>query len=232
MAMQLAIFDLDGTLLTGDSDTLWCRFLHDLGEIDAGQAERCAAVATRYAAGTVVPEDYCLAQAALLAGRSAESLQPLRERFLAEVIRPRVPHAARELLQRHRDDGDTLLLTTATSRVVSEFTAADLGVHAYLCTELDWTDGLCSGRLHGGPNMRSGKVERVRAWLAQRGEPDSVLRRATFYSDSINDLALLSVVGRPVVVDPDVRLAATAMRKGWTMLNLHHRERQVDTVPA
>lgn len=232
MAMQLAIFDLDGTLLPGDSDTLWCRFLLDLGEIDAARAERCAVVAARYAAGTVVPEDYCLAQAALLAGRSAESLRPLRERFLAEVIRPRVPHAARDLLQRHRNDGDTVLLTTATSRAVSEFTAADLGVDAYLCTELEWIDGLCSGRLAGFANMRSGKVERVRAWLAQRGEPDGVLRRASFYSDSINDLALLSVVGRPVVVDPDPRLAATAMRKGWAVLHLHQRTRQVDSVPA
>lgn len=232
MSLQLAIFDLDGTLLPGDSDTLWCRFLADRGEIDAEQAERCAAVAQRYAAGTVVPEDYCLAQAALLAGRSAASLQPLRERFLAEVIRPRVPLAARELLLRHRNDGDTLLLTTATSRVVSELTAADLGVDAYLCTELVWTDGHCSGRLKGSPNMRSGKVDRLRAWLAQRGEPDSVLRRASFYSDSINDLALLSMVGRPVVVDPDVRLAATAMRKGWTVLHLHQRARQPDSVPA
>jgi len=228
--MQLAIFDLDGTLLTGDSDTLWCRFLLERGEIDTAQAERCAAVAARYAAGTVVPADYCLAQAALLAGRSEDSLKPLREQFLAEVIRPRIPHAARELLLRHRADGDTLLLTTATSRVVSELTATDLGVDAYLCTELEWADGRCSGRLVGGPNMRTGKVDRLRAWLAQRGQPDSVLRRASFYSDSINDLALLSAVGRPVVVDPDPRLATTAMRKGWTVLELHERQRVVDTL--
>lgn len=230
MAMQLAIFDLDGTLLSGDSDTLWCRFLAEHGEIDAEQAERCAAVARRYADGTVVPEDYCLAQAALLAGRTAASLQPLRERFLDEVIRPRVPHAARELLLRHRNDGDTLLLTTATSRMVSELTAMDLGVDAYLCTEIEWTDGRCSGRLAGAPNMRSGKVERLRAWLARQGQPDGTLRRATFYSDSINDLALLSVVRRPVVVDPDARLAAAAMRKGWAVLRLHHHERQIDAV--
>jgi HAD superfamily hydrolase (TIGR01490 family) len=226
--MQLAIFDLDGTLLNGDSDTLWCRFLADLGEIDAAQAERCEVVARHYAAGTVVPDDYCLTQAALIAGRSLASLQPLRDRFLAEVIRPRLPHAARELLQRHRADGDTLLLTTATSRVVSELTATDLGVDDYLCTELEWADGRCTGLLRGGANMRLGKLERVRAWLTAHGEPDSVLRRACFYSDSINDLALLSVVGRPVVVDPDARLAATAMRKGWSVLKLHQRPRQVD----
>lgn len=232
MALQLAIFDLDGTLLAGDSDALWCRFLLDRGEIDAGRAERCAEVARRYAAGTVVPEEYCLAQAALLAGRRADSLQPLREAFLAEVIRPRVPRAARELLLHHRDEGDTLLLTTATSRVVSGLTAADLGFDAYLCTELEWVDGCCSGRLVGGPNMRGGKVEHLRAWLSQQGEPDSVLRRASFYSDSINDLALLSMVGRPVVVDPDPRLAATAVRKGWAVMRMHRPQRERDTLPA
>jgi len=228
--MQLAIFDLDGTLLTGDSDTLWCRFLVEQGEIDDAQAERCAHAARAYAAGTVVPDEYGLVQASLLAGRSLASLQPLRERFLAEVIRPRLPQAARDLLQRHRADGDTLLLTTATSRVVSELTAADLGVDDYLCTELVWAGGLCTGALQGGANMRLGKLERVRAWLAARGQPDSVLRRACFYSDSINDLALLSVVGRPVVVDPDVRLAATAMRKGWAVRNLHQRPHLVDAL--
>ncbi len=228
--MQLAIFDLDGTLLTGDSDTLWCRFLADLGEIDDTQVARCEWVARQYAAGTVVPDDYGQAQASLIAGRTLASLQPLRERFLAERIRPRLPHAARELLRRHRADGDTLLLTTATSRVVSELTAAELGVDDYLCTELEWIDGRFTGALRGGANMRLGKLERVRAWLAARGEPESLLRRASFYSDSVNDLALLSVVGRPVVVDPDPRLAATAMRKGWAVLNLHQRQQVVDAL--
>jgi HAD superfamily hydrolase (TIGR01490 family) len=230
--MQLALFDLDGTLIHGDSDTLWCRFLADCGEIDADQAARCAWVAEHYANGTVVPEEYCLAQAALLAGRSLESLQPLRQRFLTEVIRPRIPHAARELLARHRADGDTLLLTTATNRIVSGLTAADLGVDAHLCTELEWVDGRCTGRLDGGPHMRAGKLARIRAWLAMRGEGEATLRRASFYSDSINDLALLSAVGRPVVVDPDPRLAATAMRKGWSVLRLHGSQRQTDPALA
>lgn len=222
--MQLAIFDLDGTLLTGDSDVLWCRFLIAQGVLDAEAAARCDEVCARYVAGTVVPDEYCGFQASLLAGRTLVWLRPLRERFLAEVIRPRIPDSARRLLQRHRDAGDTLVLTTATSRVVSELTARDLGFEHYFCTELEVVDGCCTGLTTATLNIRTGKVEQLRRWLAQRHESDSVLRRASFYSDSINDLALLSVVGRPVVVDPDPRLAATAMRKGWQVLRLRARQ--------
>lgn len=232
--MQLAIFDLDGTLLGGDSDILWCRFLLDQHWIDASQAARCDQVAALYAAGTVVPEEYARCQAGLLAGHTPAQLLPLRQRFLAEVIRPRIPHAARELLQRHRLDGDTLVLTTATHRVVSELTAQDLGVDAYLCTELECVDGRYTGRTVGATNMRIGKVERLRSWLAAQGQSGALLKRATFYSDSINDLALLSVVGRPIVVDPDRRLAAMAMRKGWTQLelHLHHPRERESTMDA
>ena len=223
--MQLTIFDLDGTLLSGDSDTLWCRFLIDQGELDGERLRHSAEVAAHYAAGTVVPEDYCQFQASLLRGRSLAALQPLRQRFLADIIRPRIPQAARDLIEHHRRAGDTLLLTTATYGIVSEFTAQDLAVDAYLCTELEWTDGLCSGRTQGRLNIRMGKVDRLRGWLAEHGQTDALLKRATFYSDSINDLALLSVVGRPVVVNPDVRLASTAIRKGWKQLNLRQPRR-------
>ena len=225
-AMQLAIFDLDGTLLGGDSDTLWCRFLIEQQGLDTALAARCEQVAALYAAGTVVPEEYARCQAGLLAGRMAADLLPLRQRFLAEVVRPRIPHAARELLQRHRQDGDTLVLTTATNRIVSELTAQDLGVDAYLCTELEQLGGRFTGRVVGAPNMRIGKVDRLRSWLASQGQGGAALKRATFYSDSINDLALLSVVGRPIVVDPDPRLAAMAIRKGWAQLELHHHHQR------
>lgn len=224
--MQLALFDLDGTLLGGDSDTLWVRFLIDQQWLDGAQAARCAQVGALYAAGTVVPEEYGRFQAGLLAGRTPAELLPLRQRFLAQVILPRIPQAARDLLARHRQAGDTLVLTTATNRVVSELTALDLGVDAYLCTELECVGGRYTGRMTGPTNMRTGKVDRLRSWLAEQGQPGLVLKRACFYSDSINDLALLSVVGRPVVVDPDRRLAATALRKGWTQLQLHRQQLQ------
>lgn len=228
--MSLALFDLDGTLLSGDSDLLWTRFLVDVGALDARQADEAADFDARYTAATVVPEAYCNFHASLIAGCSADELLPLRRRFLAEVVRPRIPDAARELVQRHRDAGDHLLLTTATNRIVSEFTAQELGFADYLCTELAWEGRRCAGRIVGTANMRAGKLQRLRAWLAERGLPESTLKRATFYTDSFNDLALLSVVGRPVVVDPDPRLCATAMHKGWQVLRLRQRRRA--TAPA
>lgn len=222
--MRLAIFDLDHTLLSGDSDVLWLEFLVDQGEADPALLAASRELAARYAAGTVTPSDFCTFYAAPVAGRSAEQLRRLRERYLAEVIRPRIPADARDLLRRHREAGDCLVLTTATSRLVSEGTAAELGVDAYLCTELEVdAAGRYTGRIAGEPNMRVGKVEHLRRWMSAQGLAERALRDATFYSDSINDLALLSAVGRPVVVDPDARLAATAMRKGWAVLHLDRR---------
>jgi HAD superfamily hydrolase (TIGR01490 family) len=218
--MQLALFDLDHTLLTGDSDLLWVRFLVDEGLLEPAVAERSEEIGERYTAGTVTPMEFCAFFAATVAGYTPAELQPVRERFLAAVVRPRIPDDARALLQRHREAGDALVLTTATNRVASELTAADLGVDGYLCTELECVEGRFTGRTAGVLNMRAGKHERLRAWLAERGHDESVLKRASFYSDSINDLPLLSVVGRPTVVDPDPRLESAALRKGWTILRL------------
>lgn len=218
--MALALFDLDHTLLSGDSDLLWCDFLIARGELGVGWRVRCAEMGDAYTAGTVTPREYCDFHAGTLAGRSAADLQPLRESFLADVVRPRIPADARALLARHREAGDTLVLTTATNPVVSELTARDLGVDHYLCSELEMQGDRYTGRSRGVPNMRTGKLERLRTWMAEHGEPEQALRRAAFYSDSINDLALLSAVGRPTVVDPDPRLESTARRKGWAVLKL------------
>jgi HAD superfamily hydrolase (TIGR01490 family) len=219
--MRLALFDLDNTLLSGDSDVLWCDFLIDQGLLEASFRERSEEMAARYAAGTVIPREYYDFYAGTLAGYDPSDLRPLRERFLCEVVRPRIPEDARALLQRHRDAGETLVLTTATNRVISGLTATDLCVDHYICTELEQVDGRFTGRTSGVLNMRAGKIDRLRQWLSELGQPDRLLKEASFYSDSINDLALLSVVRRPVVVDPDTRLESTALRKGWTVLRLN-----------
>jgi HAD superfamily hydrolase (TIGR01490 family) len=223
--MQLALFDLDHTLLSGDSDVLWCAFLVDQGLLDKSFRERSAEMARRYTAGTVTPRQYYDFYAGTLAGHDADSLQPVRERFLTEIVRPRIPDDARALLRRHRDAGDTLILTTATNRIVSERTAADLEVDHYICTEVETVDGRFTGRTAGTLNMRTGKVDRLRQWLTEQQQPERLLKRASFYSDSINDLALLSVVRRPVVVDPDARLESTARWKGWSVLHLNRGPR-------
>jgi HAD superfamily hydrolase (TIGR01490 family) len=169
----------------------------------------------------VTPADYCNFYASTLAGHGENYWQPLRERFLQEVIRPRIPADARALLQQHRDAGHMLVLTTATNRVVSALTATDLGVDHYLATEVEVIDGLFTGRTQGVLNMRTGKVDRLRAWLQGQGQTEAVLKQAAFYTDSINDLPLLSVVRRPVVVDPDSRLESAALRKGWKVLRFN-----------
>lgn len=216
--MRLALFDLDHTLLSGDSDLLWCDFLVHIGLLERSFTQRNLAMAEAYTAGSVVPADYCNFYAATLAGHGEAYWLPVRKRFVQEVIRPRIPADARALLQQHRDSGHTLLLTTATNRLVSAMTAAELGVDHHLATELEMQDGLFTGRTQGVLNMRTGKVERLRAWLQAQQQPESVLKQASFYTDSINDLPLLSVVRRPVVVDPDPRLESAALRKGWQVL--------------
>jgi HAD superfamily hydrolase (TIGR01490 family) len=218
--MHLALFDLDHTLLSGDSDVLWCEYLLDQGLLDAGFRERSSQMAQAYGAGTVTPADYCNFYALTLAGHGDAHWLPIRRRFLESVIRPRIPADSRALLKQHRQAGHTLVLTTATNRVISEFTAEELGVDHYLGTELEVIDGVYTGRTSGVLNMRTGKVERLREWLVHQGPDAPALKQATFYSDSINDLPLLSAVGHPVVVDPDPRLESTALRKGWKVLRL------------
>ena len=122
--MRLAIFDLDHTLLSGDSDVLWCAFLIEKGLKPPGFREQSDQIASRYRAGTVIPTDYCAFYAATLAGFDTASLRPLREQFLREWVEPRIPDDARELLSKCRAVGDLLVLTTATNRAISELTAA------------------------------------------------------------------------------------------------------------
>jgi HAD superfamily hydrolase (TIGR01490 family) len=218
---RLALFDLDGTLLAGDTDELWCAFLIEEGILDRAAFEAANRdIAERYAQGAVTPAKFCAFYAATLAGRSAAEWLPLRQRFVAAVIAPRLGAAALALVERHRAAGDRLVLTTATNRFLTEPIAARLGIAELIATELEVVADRFTGRNAGVLNMRAGKLARLSAWLADQGLGDDSLARATFYSDSINDLALLCAVGTPVVVDPDSRLAAEAAERAWPVLRL------------
>ncbi|HET9820712.1 MAG TPA: HAD family hydrolase [Burkholderiaceae bacterium] len=214
----LALFDLDHTLLAGDSDVLWCEFLMDRGVLDRAAFEpRNRAIEAGYRAGTVGVMEFCSFFIGTLAGRAPQEWQALREAFFAERVRPRFVAAGRACLEAHRAAGDTLVLTTATNRFLTELTAAALGVEHLIATECELdAEGRFTGRVAGEPNMREGKVARLRDWLAARGERLDG-RRSVFYSDSINDLPLLAEVDEPVAVDPDPRLAAEADRRGWAV---------------
>jgi HAD superfamily hydrolase (TIGR01490 family) len=218
--LTLALFDLDHTLLDGDSDVLWCEYLMDLGQLERAVFEpRNRAIEAAYKAGTVGVLEFCEFYVGTLAGRSAAQWQPLREAFLDEHIRPRFVPAGLECIEQHRRAGHALVLTTATNRFISELTAAALELPHLIATEVGTApDGRFSGRVSGEPNMREGKVTRLHGWLAAHGEAPLAQRHSVFYSDSINDLPLLAAVREPVAVDPDARLSAEAARRGWPVV--------------
>jgi len=218
---RLALFDLDHTLLSGDSDVLWCEFLVGQGHLARAEFEpRNLQMAARYRAGSVTPAEFCNFYVATLAGQTPEGWQALRKQFLREVIAPRMPDSARELVELHRRCGDTLLLTTATNRYITELTAAHLGIDHLIATEAELIDGRFTGRTTGTLNMREGKVVRLCDWLQANGLAGSLMGEAIFYSDSANDLPLLRAVGRPVAIDPDETLHAVATAAGWEVRRL------------
>jgi HAD superfamily hydrolase (TIGR01490 family) len=218
----LALFDLDHTLLTGDSDVLWCEWLMKEGVLERATFEpRNTAMEAGYKAGTVSVAEFCGFYVGTLAGRTLAQWQPLRRRFLVEEIVPRIPRAARDQVRQHQDTGHTVVLTTATNRVITELTAQHLGIEHLIATECEvGADGCFTGRVAGTPNMREGKVARLHAWLAERGTTLDTLDTldSIAYSDSMNDAPLLSAARRAVAVDPDPRLAALAAERGWTVL--------------
>jgi HAD superfamily hydrolase (TIGR01490 family) len=217
---RLTLFDLDHTLLDGDSDVLWCEFLMDQGVLDrAAFAESNAAMERDYRAGSVSAQAFCDFYVSTLAGRTLAAWAPLREAFLAQVVAPRLWAAGRALVRRHQQAGDVVVMTTATNRVITERTAAHLGVQHLLATECEAdASGVFTGRTVGELNMREGKLLRLQAWLAGRGWALGELE-STLYSDSINDLPLLSAVTHAVAVDPDDRLAAVAAQRSWRVMS-------------
>jgi HAD superfamily hydrolase (TIGR01490 family) len=218
---RLTLFDLDHTLLDGDSDVLWCDFLIEHGLLDRDEFGALNAAMERdYKAGTVSPQAFCDFYVSTLAGRNAAGWAPLCRAFLDEVVGPRLWPAGRRLVQQHQEAGDLVVMTTATNRVITQRTAAHLGVQHLLATECEVdAAGMFTGRTAGALNMREGKCTRLHAWLGERGlSLDATL--STLYSDSINDLPLLSAVNRPVAVDPDERLAGLAAQRGWPVMSL------------
>ena len=216
--MRLAIFDLDHTLLAGDSDHLWGEFMIEQGLVERDHHKReNDRFYAEYKAGTLDIAAYMRFALEPLVRLGPETLLPLRERFVAGVIDPIVAPAAPALLERHRIQGDELLIITATNRFVAEPIAALLGVDELLATDPEQVGGRYTGAIAGIPCYREGKVRRLEQWLKQYGER---CEHITFYSDSHNDLPLLRHVQKPVAVDPDDELRAEARRQGWLVISL------------
>ena len=218
--MKLTLFDLDHTLLSGDSDALWCDFLIDEGVLERRTfAPRNADMEARYKVGTVGLEEFANFYVGTLAGRTPKEWEPLRQAFLATAIVPRIPRSAVDLVNRHLDAGDLVVLTTATNRFLTELTAIYLGIEHLLATDPRLEEGVFTGQTTGILNMREGKVARLHAWLAACGRQLKDMESAA-YSDSINDLPLLQAVNYPVAVDPDVLLREQATARGWKIMHL------------
>ncbi len=216
--MSLAIFDLDCTLLAGDSDHAWGEFLIERGIVD-GAAYRAAndRYFAQYQAGTLDIHEFLAFALAPLARLERARLQALHAEFLEQRIRPMIAPGAPALLDKHRARGDTLVIITSTNRFITGPIARLLGVEHLIATDPEEVEGRYTGRVAGTPCYRDGKVARLAEWMRQH---DATLAGSWCYSDSHNDLPILAQAAHPVAVDPDPILRAQAQARGWPIISL------------
>lgn len=222
LPMRLALFDLDHTLIPLDSDHAWGEFTVRLGWRDPEAFRRANdGYYAAYKDGTLDIHDYVRFAIDAVRERGLAEGRRAHERFMAEVIRPAITDGARDLVRRHQEAGDTVIIVTATNGFVTRPIAQAFGVEHLIAIDLE-TDarGEYTGAIAGVPSFREGKVARVEQWLADRGLHWPDLTHSTFYSDSMNDLPLLEKVHEPVATNPDQRLATLAQQRGWRILNL------------
>jgi HAD superfamily hydrolase (TIGR01490 family) len=216
--LTLAIFDLDNTLLGGDSDNLWGQFVCERGLVDGSDfAARNEQFYEDYKAGALDIDAYLRFALSTLVGHSREELDAWHREFMASKIEPILLPRADQLIASHRARGHELLIITATNEFITRPIAELLGVPELIACQGETVDGRYTGEPRGVPSYHAGKVTRLRAWLAER---DLSLDGAFFYSDSHNDLPLLELVDNPVAVDPDDRLRARALTEGWPVISL------------
>jgi HAD superfamily hydrolase (TIGR01490 family) len=217
---RLTLFDLDNTLLAGDSDYGWGQFLIEVGVLDAPTYEaRNARFFADYRAGRLDIRAFLEFQLRPLAEHAPEQLYAWRERFLAEKIRPMLLPTARAVVDERMRAGDLVAVVTATNSFVTRPIAQMYGIDNLVATEPEIAGGRFTGRVTGEPCFQAGKLRCVAAWLAGEGHALGDFAQSWFYSDSHNDLPLLEAVSHPVVVDPDPTLAGHAAARGWRVLS-------------
>ena len=216
--MTLAIFDLDNTLIAGDSDHLWGQFVCEQGIVDEGDfARRNEGFYSDYQAGNLDIDAYLRFALGPLKGHSPTQLNAWHAQFMADKIEPLLLPRAEALIAEHRARGHVLLIVTATNAFITRPIASRLGIEHLLACEGEKIDGVYTGEPQGVPSYHEGKVTRVNSWLAENGLS---LDGAWFYSDSHSDLPLLQIVDNPVAVDPDPILRAQAQQRGWPVISL------------
>jgi HAD superfamily hydrolase (TIGR01490 family) len=216
--LRLAIFDLDNTLIAGDSDHSWGQFLVEKKLVDGEHFRRANdRFYEEYKAGTLNIVEYLQFSLTPLTHHTMEKLAELHQEFMRNYIQPMMLHKANELLAWHRAQGDYLLIITATNGFVTRPIATALGVDDILTTDPEIVNGRYTGKFVGIPTFQKGKVIRLQDWL---NEKQFTLDDAYFYSDSINDLPLLEQVPNPIVVDPDAKLQTVAETRNWKIISL------------
>ncbi|MDD5242023.1 MAG: HAD-IB family hydrolase [Sulfuricella sp.] len=219
--MKLVLFDLDNTLLCGDSDFEWAQFLIERGVLDREVYEaRNQEFYDQYKAGTLDIHEFLDFQLKPLSRHLRTQLDVWHKQFMHERILPIINQRARELVARSLGDADLVAIITATNSFVTAPIAREFGVEHLIATEPEQNGGEFTGKVEGTPCFRDGKIVRLDAWLKQRGVDWGDVTESWFYSDSLNDLPLLARVSKPVAVDPDPTLKAHAENNGWPVLSL------------
>ncbi len=220
--MNLALFDLDHTLIPLDSDYEWGQFLVRIGAVDADEfAARNAAFFAQYQAGTLDPVEYLEFALGTLAQFPRNQLDAWHAQFMDEVIKPVIKPVALDLLKRHQDADDQVVIITATNRFVTAPIATAFGVRNLIAAEPEETaQGEITGKLLGIPTSGPGKVVHINEWLAARSKTLASFAQSYFYSDSQNDIPLLSAVTNPIATNPNALLKAHAQAQGWPIINL------------
>ncbi|WP_417067280.1 HAD family hydrolase [Niveibacterium terrae] len=219
--MNLALFDLDNTLIAGDSDYEWGQFIVEHGLVDRAEYEaRNAAFHEQYKAGTLNIFEFLAFALAPLASRPRAELDALHALFMREKIAGMWLPAAQALVDRHREAGDLCAVVTATNAFVTGPIVRKFGIPHMVATTPEQRDGNFTGAPRGTPAFQAGKIERVEHWLESQGLHWGSFARSWFYSDSHNDLPLLTRVSDPVAIDPDPVLLRHAQQAGWPVLRL------------
>ena len=219
---SLAIFDLDNTLLAGDSDALWGQFIAQHGHVNREEHEReNLRFYEAYKDGTLDIYEFLAFSLKPLSLLDMDELSRLHQIFMQECILPIISQQARDLVNKHRDKGDVLLIITATNSFITAPIAKEFGIENLLATDPEIINNQFTGKVSGTPCFQEGKVTRLNEWLQQTGY---TMDNSWFYSDSHNDIPLLDKVSYPIAVDPDTKLTEYALQKGWEILQLHSED--------
>ena len=219
MKRKLVIFDLDNTILNGDSDYSWINFLINENYVDKHEYEkRNQYFYDQYYEGNLDYDEWAEFALSTMKGKTPFDLEELLSKFLSTVIEPMINIYALRLLHNHHHDNDIMLLASATNSVLVEPIARRLGFENIVATEVEIIDGVYTGKVYGRPALGQGKLTKVEEWAAQNNIKD--FKDAIFYSDSINDLPLLSEVGLPIAVNLDDQLRNLSIKNNWEVIDL------------